>query len=231
MEAHEIETLSRVEATAPALVRAYLSKVYTWMAFSLLVTTGTALYSAHSEATLAWMMAHPWLPVIGMLGIVVVMAFGARALTSGALAVLLLTFSAVLGLVFAPILLLYTTHSLALTFASTAGMFGAMAFYGATTKRNLSGMGRTLMMLLFGLIIAGIANIFWGNSTMDLIVSVIGVVVFSLFTAYDTQRILEQGLCTDEETRRKGAVLGALTLYLDFINLFLYLLRFLGRSR
>ncbi len=231
MEAHDIETLNQPGNAVNALVRAYLSKVYTWMAVSLLVTTGTAVYAVNSEETIGWMMAHPWLPLIGMLGIILIMSFGVRGLTSGALTVLLLAFSAVLGLVFAPILLIYTTHSLALTFASTAGMFGAMAFYGATTRRNLSGMGRTLMMLLFGLIIAGIANLFWGNGVMDLMISGVGVVVFSLFTAYDTQKILEQGLCTDEELRRKGAVLGALTLYLDFINLFLYLLRFLGRSR
>lgn len=231
MEAHDIETQTWTGNPPSVLVKAYLSKVYTWMAVSLLVTAGTAIYAVNSAEVTLWMLNHPWLPLIGMLGIILIMAFGVRALTSGALAVLLLVFSAVLGLVFAPILLIYTTHSLTLTFASTAGMFGAMAFYGATTRRNLSGMGRTLMMLLFGLIIAGIANLFWGNGMMDLIISGVGVVVFSLFTAYDTQKILEQGLCTDEELRRKGAVLGALTLYLDFINLFLYLLRFLGRSK
>ena len=125
---------------------------------------------------------------------------------------------------------MYTQDSLALAFACTAGMFGAMALYGAFTKTNLSSLGRTLMMLLFGLIIASIANVFWGNGMFDLICSGIGVVVFALFTAYDTQKIIELGLCEDEEMRRKGAVFGAMNLYLDFINLFLYLLRFLGSS-
>ena len=108
-------------------------------------------------------------------------------------------------------------------------MFGAMAVYGATTKRHLGGLGRTLMMLLFGLIIAGIVNAFVGSSVADLAISAVGVVVFALFTAYDTQRILAEGAwLTDEEARAKGAIDGAVELYLDFLNLFLYLLRFLG---
>ena len=108
-------------------------------------------------------------------------------------------------------------------------MFGAMALYGAVTKRNLSGMGRTLMMLLFGLIIAGIANIFFGSNTADLIISGAGVIIFALYTAYDTQRLLAEGAwLTDEDQRTKGAIMGAVNLYLNFLNLFLYLLRFLG---
>ncbi len=210
--------------------RAFLSKVYLWMAASLLLTAGVAWYSIMNEELLRWTMQNMWIPIVGTIGIVLVMSFASRTLTSGALSVLLLAFAAVEGLLFGPILLMYTQESLALTFACTAGMFGAMGLYGAFTKTDLSTLGRTLMMLLFGLIIAMVANIFWGNGTFDLICSGVGVIVFALFTAYDTQKILALGLCEDAVIRSKGAVLGALALYLDFINLFLYLLRFLGRS-
>ncbi len=210
--------------------RVFLSKVYLWMCACLALTAGVAWYATQHEPLLLWTMQNMWIPVIGTIGIVLIMSFASRMLTSGALSVLLLVFAAVQGLLFGPILLMYTQESLALAFTCTAGMFGAMGLYGAFTRTDLSSLGRTLLMLLIGLIIAGIANIFWGNSTFDLICSGVGVIVFALFTAYDTQRILAIGMCDDEDVRRKGAVLGALALYLDFINLFLYLLRFLGRS-
>ena len=226
------EAISPASAQAmAAMAKAYLNKVYTWMAVSLLITAGVAVYAANSLDTIRWVMEHPILLCVGSIGIVLIMSFCRNMLTSGALAVLFLVFSAAEGLLFGPLLLAYTSQSIGLAFGCAAGMFGAMTLYGACTKRNLSTMGRTLFMLLIGLIIAGIANMFWGNSTFDLIASGIGVIVFALFTAYDTQRLLQEGLfCEDEDLRRKGAILGALTLYLDFINLFLYLLRFLGRS-
>lgn len=213
-------------------VSAYVNKVYLWMAATLLVTAGVAAYTTTSLETITWVADHMLLLSLGMIGVVLVMSFGASRLTSGALGVLLLVFSAVEGLLFGPILIVYTQTSVATAFAVTAGMFGAMAIYGATTKRDLSGMGGTLMMLLFGLIIAGVVNIFWGNGMMQLITCGVGVVVFALFTAYDMQNILKAGLyVTDEEQRNKGAIMGALALYLDFINLFLYLLRLLGDRR
>lgn len=227
------DAISTVPAQATAaLAKAYLNKVYMWMAVSLLVTAGVAVYTAQSHEAIEWVAAHPLLLCIGTIGIVIVMSFCRNILTSGALSLLLLAFSAVEGLLFGPLLIVYTQESIGLAFGSAAGMFGAMALYGACTKRNLSTMGRTLFMLLIGLIIAGLINIFWGNGVFDMIVSAVGVVVFALFTAYDTQRLLQEGLyCTDEDMRRKGSVMGALTLYLDFINLFLYLLRFLGRPQ
>ncbi len=210
--------------------RVFLSKVYLWMALCLMLTAGVAWYTATNVELLNWTFRNMWMPIVGVIGIVLVMTIGQRSLTSGALSVLLLAFAAVQGLLFGPILIAYTEESLALTFACTSGMFAAMGLYGAFTKTNLSTLGRTLFMLLIGLMIALIANIFWGNSTFDLICSGVGVIVFALFTAYDTQKILAIGMSDDEVIRRKGAVLGALALYLDFINLFLFLLRFLGRS-
>lgn len=211
-----------------AVAQAYLNKVYLWMAACMAITAGVAMYTLQSLEVMTWVANHFLLLPLGAIGIVVVMSFGARMLTRNALAAMLLVFAGAQGLLFGPICCVYTQQSLGLTFGVSAGMFGAMSLYGYCTKRDLSVWGRGLMMALIGLIIAGIANCFWGNGTADLVISGIGVIVFAAFTAYDTQMILQQGLCTDEEAREKGAILGALNLYLDFINLFLYLLRFLG---
>lgn len=215
---------------APSLIREYLNKVYMWMAASLVVTAVTAVYTARDIELMTWACNHLLLLAISSFAVILVMIFGASRMTSGALAILLMLFAGLEGIWFGPILLLYTQQSLALTFSCTAGMFGAMALYGYFTKRDLSGWGRALMMSLLGLIIAGIANCFWGNGMFDLIISAAGVVVFACLTAYDTQKLVQEGLCAEGEQRSKGAVMGALSLYLDFINLFLYLLRFLGRN-
>ena len=212
-----------------SLAKAYLNKVYLWMSVTMLVTAGVASWTTHNMDAMMFAAGHPWMLLLGGLGIVLAMSFGARALPAAVLGFLLLLFSAVEGLFLGPVLAVYTQHSVGLAFGCSAGMFGAMSIYGYFTKRNLQGMGRMLIMALLGLIVAGVVNIFWGNGTFDLAVSAIGIIVFCLFTAYDTQKILQEGLyCEDEEIRRKGAVMGALALYLDFLNLFLYLLRILG---
>lgn len=215
---------------ANALARAYLNKVYAWMAVTMMVTAGTAIYTLQSAEMLTWVMNNLWLLILGSIGIIIIMCFAARKLTAGALGILLMAFAVAEGLVFGPILCHYTQESLGLTFGCTAGMFGAMSLFGAMTKINMSGWGRGLLMGLIGLIIAGIANAFWGNGMTELIISAAGVILFSILTAYDTQKLLQEGLYGTEEERSKGAILGALSLYLDFINLFLYLLRFLGRD-
>lgn len=229
MEQEYPQQIQLTQEQYAALAKAYLNKVYTWMATSMLVTAGVAVYAMGSDKMLTWSMNNWLLLLIGTLGCILIMAFFRRALTAGALAVLFMAFSAMEGLLLGPVLAMYTTQSLGLTFACTAGMFGGMALFGAVTKRNLSGMGRTLFMMLIGLIVAGILNIFFGNGLSTLIISGVGVVVFALFTAYDTQRILNEGAwLTDPDQRAKGAIMGAVDLYLDFLNLFLYLLRFLG---
>ena len=215
-------------AGSAALAKAFLNKVYLWMAVCMLLTAGVAAYTAQDQQSLMWAASNSLLVCLGTLGIVVVMSFGANRLSSTALTMLLLAFAAIQGLLFGPILVVYGMDSVGKAFGCTAIMFGAMSIYGTVTRRNLSTMGRTLFMLLIGLLGAMIVNIFWGNGIMDLLISCAGVVIFSLFTAYDTQRLLEIGLSDDETVRTKGAVLGALTLYLDFINLFLMLLRFFG---
>ncbi len=213
---------------ALARARAFLNKVYLWMAASMMLTAGVAWYAANEQSLLMWTVNNFWIPVVATIGIVVVMSFASHRLTSGALTVLLLCFAALEGLLFGPILIAYTQASLALTFACTAGMFAAMGLYGAFTKTNLGTLGRTLWMLFIGLLIAMLANWFLGSSTLDLIISGVGVIVFALFTAYDTQRIMELSYSDDPDIQSKGPVMGAMSLYLDFINLFLFLLRFLG---
>lgn len=217
-------------ANYAVLAKAFLNKVYLWMAVCMLLTAGVAAYTAQDTQSLMWAAQNSWIVCLGTLGIIVFMSFGANRLSTGALTILLLAFAAVQGLLFGPILVVYGMTSVGKAFGCTAVMFGAMSIYGAVTKRNLSTMGRTLFMLLIGLLVAMIVNIFWGNGIMDFVISCAGVVIFSLFTAYDTQRLLEIGTSDDETVRSKGAVLGALTLYLDFINLFLMLLRFFGRE-
>lgn len=214
-----------------SLAKAYLNKVYLWMSASMLVTAGVASWSTHSLECMTLVANHPCMVLLGGLALIFGMSLGARVLPAAVLGLLLMVFSAVEGLFLGPILQAYTQHTVGLAFGCTAGMFGAMSAYGYFTKRNLMGMRRMLIMALLGLIVAGIVNIFWGNGTFDLVVSAIGVIVFCLFTAYDTQKILQEGLyCEDEELRRKGAIMGALALYLDFLNLFLYLLRFFDRD-
>lgn len=210
-------------------IRTYMNKVYSWLALSLVISAGSAIYVESDFGLMEQTVNNRMVLALTTLGIVLIMCFAANKLTSGALKVLLLAYSVLQGVLFAPFLMIYSNHSLGITFACTAGMFGAMALYGMTTKRNLSGMGRTLLMLLIGLIIASLVNLFVGGGTMTLIISIAGIVIFSLFTAYDFQRLQEEGaLFNDAELREKGAILGALSLYINFYNIFLYLLRFLG---
>lgn len=214
-----------------ANVRAYFNKVYTWLALSMALSAGAAVYLESDLLLMQKVVDNFFMLSLLTLGIVVVMCFAANKLTSGALKVLLLVYSLVQGALFSPLLLVYTNESLGLTFACTAGMFAIMAIYGRTTRRNLSGLGRTLMMVLIGLIIAMIANRFFGNSMVSLGICAVGIVVFALFTAYDFQQLQAEGaMLVDPVDREKGAILGALGLYINFYNMFRFLLHFLGNA-
>lgn len=210
--------------------KAFLNKVYMWLAVSMLITAGVAAYTAQDLQSLVWVADHSLLLCLGTLGLVLIMSFAANKLSAGALTILLLVFAAAQGLLFGPLLICYGLDSVGKAFGCTAAMFGAMSIYGTVTKRNLSTLGRTLFMLLIGLIVALIINIFWGSSTFDTIICCAGVLIFALFTAYDTQNLLKIGLSNDPTVKQKGAILGALSLYLDFINLFIFLLRLIGRD-
>lgn len=214
---------------AKALITNYMSKVYLWMAMAMMTTAGVAIYAASTPSVMAWTLENRWIPVIATFAILLVLIFARRALPPSVLAVLFIAFSAAEGMLFGPLLLVYSLPSLGVTFASTAGMFGAMSLYGLLTKHDLSTAGRTAYMIFIGLLIAMIANWFVGSSMLGYAISGVGVLVFAIFTAYDTQKLIQEGLIiTDETERAKGAIDGALSLYLDFLNMFLFLLRFLG---
>lgn len=213
----------------PALMR----KVYTWMALALAITGITAYGVATSPALLTAIFTNKLLfygLIIAELGIVFYTTARLAKLSLSTATLLFILFSVINGATLASVFVIYTMSSIATTFFVTAGTFGAMAFIGYTTKRDLTKMGGILMMALIGLIIAAVVNMFLHNSTFDLIVSGLGVLIFTGLTAWDSQAIKRMLLEQHDmsEGAQKVALLGSLSLYLDFINMFLYLLRFLG---
>lgn len=214
---------------------ALMSKVYLWMTLALVVTGMTAYYVASSPAILYAIVSNQiafWGLFIGELVLVFVLSSRIMSLSFVTASLMFVIYSIMNGVFFSFILLAYTEQSIATTFLITAGTFGAMSLFGFITKRDLSTMGRILFMLLIGLIIATVVNIFMKAEGLTLILNYAGVVIFVGLTAYDTQSIKqmlqEHG---DKEGAEKIALLGSLSLYLDFINLFIYLLRFFGESR
>ena len=214
---------------------ALMSKVYLWMTLALVVTGMTAYYVASSPAILYAIVTNQiafWGLFIGELVLVFVLSSRIMSLSFVTASLMFVIYSIMNGVFFSFILLAYTEQSIATTFLITAGTFGAMSLFGFITKRDLSTMWRILFMLLIGLIIATVVNIFMKAEGLTLILNYAGVVIFVGLTAYDTQSIKqmlqEHG---DKEGAEKIALLGSLSLYLDFINLFIYLLRFFGESR
>ena len=214
---------------------ALMSKVYLWMTLALVVTGMTAYYVASSPAILYAIVSNQiafWGLFIGEFVLVFVLSSRIMSLSFVTASLMFVIYSIMNGVFVSFILLAYTEQSIATTFLITAGTFGAMSLFGFVTKRDLSTMGRILYMLLIGLIIATVVNIFMKAEGLTLILNYAGVVIFVGLTAYDTQSIKqmlqEHG---DKEGAEKIALLGSLSLYLDFINLFIYLLRFFGESR
>jgi uncharacterized protein len=217
-------------------VSRFMQRVYAWMAFALAVTAGIAYYTFESQTLLKYLSTHYWAMIgliVGQLVLVMALALYILKMSMTTAITAFVVYAATVGLSLASIFMVYTKTSIYATFGVTAGMFLIMALYGYFTKADLSALGSFMMMALIGLILGGLVNLFLHNSTFDYVLSGIGVVVFTLLTAYDTQKIkqLAQKLWVDRETRGKVAILGALTLYLDFINLFLYMLRFMGQRR
>ena len=225
------------QVVAQSTFAVLMRKVYVWMALALVVSGLTAYYVAGSEQLLMAIFSNQitfWALAIAELGLVIGLTAAFNKLSFPAAAIMFLIYSILNGVPLSAIFVVYTMSSIATTFFVTAGTFGAMAFIGYTTKKDLTKIGGILLMALIGLIIASIVNIFLKNSMMDLVISAIGVLIFVGLTAYDAQKIknmmYEYGSEVNDFTQ-KLAVLGALSLYLDFINLFLYLLRFLGKQR
>jgi FtsH-binding integral membrane protein len=211
-----------------ALVR----QVYAWMGAGLLLTALLALVTISSPALLQVVVGNRLVMyglMFGELGLVFVLSGAIDRLSAFTATMLFLLYSALNGVTLSIIFLVYTADSIASTFLVTATMFGAMSAYGYLTRRDLTSWGSFLFMGLIGVVIASLVNIFLQNSAVSWVVSAIGVIVFTGLTAYDTWKL--KVLAAAGVTGRKPAILGALTLYLDFINLFLMLLRFAGRRR
>ena len=214
----------------------FLAKVFNWMAAGLGIT-GLVAYFTASTGLATTIIGSPlfFILVLAELGMVFYLSARVGKIQASTASGLFIGYSILNGLTLSVIFLAYTRSSIAGTFFITAGMFGAMAVYGLVTKRDLSGWGSFLFMGLIGIIIASIVNIFLKSSGMSWMISILGVFIFTGLTAYDVQkikRIGEEGIMSQgAEMIKKGAVMGALTLYLDFINLFLMLLRFFGGSR
>jgi FtsH-binding integral membrane protein len=223
----------RSAASIDAGLRAYMQRVYGFMAGGLALT-GVVAYAAASSGFYQTLAGTPliWIVILAPLGFVLVLSFGIQRMSSATASVLFWTYAAVMGLSLGSIFVVFTGASIARVFFITAATYGAMSLYGYTTKSDLSGFGSFLLMGLVGLIIASIVNILVGSSALQFAISVIGVVVFVGLTAYDTQRIKEMYLESDtDEVEGKKAILGALALYLDFINLFMLLLQLFGQRR
>lgn len=208
-----------------------MRKVYVKMTLGLLVTALVSLFLWMNPNILMSLSGFLLPLIIVELGLVFVLSLAINKLNPAVATALFYAYAVLNGVTLSPIFFVYTSSSIALTFFVTSGVFLAMSIYGYTTKRDLTKLGSFLIMALIGLIICSIVNIFWANSTMDWIISFAGVIIFIGLTAWDTQKIKEMAQETDEMNAGKLATIGALSLYLDFINLFLYLLRIFGRRR
>ncbi|HEX2793833.1 MAG TPA: Bax inhibitor-1/YccA family protein [Croceicoccus sp.] len=212
-------------------LRKYMLSIYNYMASGVLLTGIVAMAMASSGMT-ASLVGSPlmWLVVLSPLAIVFAMSFGANRFSQGTLQIMFWGFAVLMGMSLSTILLVYTGASIAATFFAAAGAFAGLSLFGYTTKKDLSGFGSFLIMGVIGLIIASVINIFLQSSALAWGVSFLGVLIFAGLTAYDTQRLKAQYFhLAGTEFMGKAVILGALTLYLDFINMFQFLLHFMGQ--
>lgn len=215
-------------------LRAHMLKVYNYMASGLALTGIVSMATSQSDAMMQTIFGTPlqWVVMLSPLAFVMVLSFGINKLSLPAAQGLFWAFAAVMGLSLASIFMIYTGASIARVFFITSGTFAAMSIYGYTTKRDLTAIGSFLFMGLIGIIIASVVNIFMQSPALYWVISVAGVGIFVGLTAYDTQKIkLIYAEDDGHTTATKKAIMGALTLYLDFINLFLMLLRLFGERR
>ena len=213
-------------------LRAYMVQVFIYMGLALAISGLTAFGVMSSPALMQMVMKGGMLLMLAPLGIAIYFSVRIHKLSYQTAKTIFFVYSALMGVSLSLILCMFTMISVAQTFFLTAGLFGAMALYGYTTKKDLTAMGSFLIMGLFGIIIAGIVNIFLGSSVLQLLTSVLGVIIFTGLTAYDVQRIREFYVeSDDQEVIQKKALLGAFSLYLNFINLFIRLLSIFGDRR
>lgn len=214
-----------------ALATGFLSQAFLWMFAGLLLTAGVAFVVQSSPAVMET-VAGAWLPIVfGQLALAWAIGLGIRRMNATLALGLFFIYAATLGFTIGVIASLYEVASVFTAFLSASAMFGGAGIYGVVTKRSLAGMGGILSMAVIGLFAAILINLFIPNGTLGWIISLVGVVLFTALTAYDTQRIASGALVGVAGSVEKAAVLGALHLYLDFVNLFLFLLRLLGNRR
>lgn len=209
---------------------ALLRSVFGWMTLGLLTTAVVSSYVVSNPEFLFKLGNAIWFLIIAELGLVVWLAARVMKMSPGTATAVFLGYSALNGITLAPLAFVYTQQSITSAFVVAGGLFGTMALYGYVTKRDLSSMGSFLFMGLIGIVIAGIANLFIQSSMMGFVISVVAVLVFTGLTAWDVQKIKQMGaqVTVESDNFRRFAILGALSLYLDFINLFIHLLRLIG---
>ena len=226
-------------------LRAYMLRVYNYMLAGLALTGATAWMTANTQFgglffQQTMVNGHPaiglnilgWVALLAPLGLVIYLSARIQAMSAATARITFLIYAGIMGISLAPVLLLYTGESIAQTFFITAATFGAMSLWGYTTKRDLTGFGSFLFMGLIGIIIASLVNFFLHSGALAFAISIIGVLIFTGLTAYDTQNIKEMYSVNDDgSVAGKKAIMGALRLYLDFVNLFLMLLRLFGNRR
>jgi FtsH-binding integral membrane protein len=223
-------SLEKTRENQVALIR----KVYMWMFAALLITAGTAYRVASSELLLSIIFSSKisfWVLGFALLGVFFVLSSNLQRLSIAASTVLFSIYSILWGVLLSSVFVVYTASSIGSTFLVTAVTFGIMSVYGYFTKRDLSSWGNILYMALIGIAISFLVNFFLQSSILHFIISVVGVLIFVGLTAYDTQKIKELVNVEDNEQNQKLALIGAVMLYLDFVNLFLYLLRFMGNRK
>lgn len=216
------------------VVATFMTKVYSWMTLALFITGFIAMYVASSEQLINIIFGSKFLfygLIIAEFGLVWYLSARVATLSFTTALTMFIIYSILSGLTLSCVFLLYTSSSIASTFFITGGTFAIMSLAGFYTKKDLSGFGSIMMMGLIGVIIATVVNYFLNSSTLNYIISFVGVMVFVGLTAYDTQKLKNIATQVEGEQAKKASIMGALTLYLDFINLFLYLLRFLGNRR
>lgn len=238
---YNAEVKTDQQAVAQSSVKSFLSNVFTYMTGALAITGVIAYWFSGSEALMSNLINYEtggmtflgYAVMFAPLIFVLVMSFSFNKLSSFTLLLLFIAYSAVMGVSLSFIFLAYTAASISSTFFITAGTFGVMAFLGYTTKQDLTKFGSILIMALIGIIIAMVVNMFLGSAMMDYIISCLGVLIFTGLTAYDVQKLkrIGSGVEYGTESTNKLAIMGALNLYLDFVNLFLFLLRLFGDRR
>ncbi len=223
-----------------SLAKTFMTAVFSWMFLALGITALTAyLFAPFAESstllrTETGLSILGWVVMLAPFGLVMFMSFSFQKMSLSNLSLMFLTYSVLMGMSLSFILLAYTSASVFSTFVVTSGTFGLMALVGYTTNTDLTKFGSILFMALIGIILASVVNFFMQSGTLEYIISILGVLIFTGLTAYDVQKLKRIGMATGEfegESKGKLTIMGALTLYLDFINLFLFLLRFLGNRK